>query len=145
MTGKNQKTNRRRWYPGATKERKMNTMKNIDHPEVRAYIDEKHNVYTDGDYFNHQKDAETGWQPIPGEWLYPERWDELDIFGYDHSDLVQCEVYPLISAALDGNDLSAECPHCGQMDGYVSTGEHAAHGQDAVHCTGCGKIFRIEW
>ena len=41
-------------------------------------------------------------------------------------------------------DLSADCPHCGE-DGYVSTGEHPAHGEDVVICSFCVNAFKIEW
>lgn len=40
-------------------------------------------------------------------------------------------------------DLAAECPECGLLDAYVSTGEHAASGAEFVRCGGCGNWFFI--
>jgi hypothetical protein len=42
-------------------------------------------------------------------------------------------------------DLSAECPFCNDVNGYVSTGEHPWHGRDIVICQECGNAFRIKW
>jgi len=72
----------------------------------------------------------------------PEQWKELE--ELDSVDLMDCD-YPQVDAVLDGLVLSAECPHCGQIDAYVSTGEHSPMGEDVVHCTGCDKIFKIQW
>lgn len=76
----------------------------------------------------------------------PVYWSDLDQEGYesDPGKLLSMR-YPVSSAELDGKDLSAECPHCGQVDGFMSTGEHQEHGRDVVHCSGCGKIFQIKW
>ena len=48
-------------------------------------------------------------------------------------------------AEHDGDTLSAECPHCAIVDGYVSTGEHEMPGIDVVRCSVCGTWFEIEW
>lgn len=48
-------------------------------------------------------------------------------------------------AELEGRDLSAECPECGKLDGYLSTGEHSENGTDFVRCSGCGNWFYINW
>ena len=51
----------------------------------------------------------------------------------------------LVEAELEGRNLIATCPECGCVDGYVSTGEHAANGTDIVHCCNCGEVFKIDW
>lgn len=42
-------------------------------------------------------------------------------------------------------DLSAECPFCEDINGYVSTGGHPTEGSDVVTCNQCGKTFWIYW
>jgi len=42
-------------------------------------------------------------------------------------------------------DLCADCPECGLIDAYVSSGEHAENGGDFVQCSGCGNWFYIHW
>lgn len=50
-----------------------------------------------------------------------------------------------VTAELDRGVLSAECPSCGCLDGYVSTGEHTPHGTDIIRCGVCGYKFKIGW
>lgn len=44
-----------------------------------------------------------------------------------------------------GRDLTAECPECKAIDGYMSTGEHTDKGNDTVKCSYCGAEFKITW
>jgi DNA-directed RNA polymerase subunit RPC12/RpoP len=59
-----------------------------------------------------------------------------------------------VIAKLDGysdypdtitGDLVAECPYCGTMDAFVSTGQHNPSGHDTVVCCSCKRTFDIEW
>ena len=43
-------------------------------------------------------------------------------------------------------DICAECPKCGCIDAFLSTGEHALHGRkEEVSCVKCGHKFNIRW
>ena len=48
-------------------------------------------------------------------------WSEID----DINDYIDNSDLELVTAELNNKDLSAECPHCQQLDGYVSTGQHS--------------------
>ena len=50
-----------------------------------------------------------------------------------------------VKAEINGKGLSAECPYCAAVDGYVSTGEHSEHGTGTVRCSVCGMMFCIKW
>jgi hypothetical protein len=73
------------------------------------------------------------------------KWDQIETATPEELDGLPVVKGELSKTSSSKTDLSGDCPKCGTLGAYVSTGEHPETGEDIVHCSKCNEVFKITW